>query len=703
MRTFKSKTTINDENQVLSNQIKGKSHTSSGAPIVPKHNTFKQQAKGGSVHVSSQYREALTDVTAQENLHYQYGGHKQSHSQSRSLHQPSSSQGTNKIAIFNQQQVNIHQYKKPRLERSSLNPENDEDKENIPYQDIIDTNEEEGDFKHAEFEHDEDAMRINFDISRDDQYDEDASLIEHPGKQVISNSDSVEDIEISQRVIHHLDSDEQEQQHEDEDAVEEHNHDDDELDNYEQPLRSPFNTHIPMQPLWNASIISEMRRIVHKYSRDTLDEEDEDTYDPAMVAEYAPEIFNYLHELENKLAPDANYMDNQDELKWEMRSVLIDWVVQVHSRFNLLSETLFLTVNYIDRFLSKRKVSLSRFQLVGAVALFIAAKYEEINCPTIQEVAYMADNAYSIEDFLKAERFMIDVLEFDMGWPGPMSFLRRTSKADDYDYETRTLANLRTQLSKRLAANTVRSIRSPVIAALPKIVASKTLIRSFSNTQIFSKQASSEASLKSVIDSELKVSEEIPNELDAGFEEYLSSQGYKVITKDGNANVELIRTDASGHVIHVYFDVEEITDLSEEFQPGENEWANEDEEGDDFAANGFFSKFKVFIEDPATNDGLNFDLLLKNIETGFSVESANYQPNASEFVNEIAKGNLNDKFRYEGPRFEDLDESLQVEFENYLIAKGVNDQLAEFIVAYSEHKEESEYRAWLASISKFLK
>ncbi len=75
-----------------------------------------------------------------------------------------------------------------------------------------------------------------------------------------------------------------------------------------------------------------------------------------------------------------------------------------------------------DRFLSKRKVSLSRFQLVGAVALFIAAKYEEINCPTVQEVAYMADNAYTVDEFLKAERFMIDVLEFDNGLARPMSF-----------------------------------------------------------------------------------------------------------------------------------------------------------------------------------------------------------------------------------------------------------------------------------------
>lgn len=195
-----------------------------------------------------------------------------------------------------------------------------------------------------------------------------------------------------------------------------------------------------MEPKWNRAIFSELQYVMQKYSQVGLDESDEDTFDVTMVAEYAPEIFNYMHELEHRLAPEPNYMDHQDELRWEMRSVLIDWVVQVHSRFNLLPETLFLTVNYIDRFLSKRKVSLSRFQLVGAVALFIAAKYEEINCPTVQEVAYMADNAYSILDFLKAERFMIDVLEFDMGWPGPMSFLRRTSKADDYDYETRTLA-----------------------------------------------------------------------------------------------------------------------------------------------------------------------------------------------------------------------------------------------------------------------
>jgi G2/mitotic-specific cyclin 3/4 len=133
-------------------------------------------------------------------------------------------------------------------------------------------------------------------------------------------------------------------------------------------------------------------------------------------------------------------MDIQNEIQWSMRSVLMDWVVQVHARFGLLPETLFLTVNCIDRFLSHKPVSLAKLQLVGATAIFIAAKYEEINCPSVQEIVYMVDSGYTVEEILKAERFMLSMLDFELGWPGPMSFLRRISKADDYDLETRTLA-----------------------------------------------------------------------------------------------------------------------------------------------------------------------------------------------------------------------------------------------------------------------
>ncbi|GKZ17911.1 hypothetical protein AbraIFM66951_006930 [Aspergillus brasiliensis] len=174
----------------------------------------------------------------------------------------------------------------------------------------------------------------------------------------------------------------------------------------------------------------------------TRTEEDieDEWYDTSMVAEYSEEIFEYMREQEIKMLPNAHYMDNQAEIQWSMRSVLMDWVVQVHYRFSLLPETLFLCVNYIDRFLSCKIVSLGKLQLVGATAIFIAAKYEEINCPSVQEIVYMVDGGYKMDEILKAERFMLSMLQFELGWPGPMSFLRRISKADDYDLETRTLA-----------------------------------------------------------------------------------------------------------------------------------------------------------------------------------------------------------------------------------------------------------------------
>jgi len=78
-----------------------------------------------------------------------------------------------------------------------------------------------------------------------------------------------------------------------------------------------------------------------------------------------------------------------------MRSILIDWLVDVHLKFKLLPETLFITVNIIDRFLEKQRVSKSRLQLVGVTALFVASKYEEIYPPELKDFVYITDRAYS--------------------------------------------------------------------------------------------------------------------------------------------------------------------------------------------------------------------------------------------------------------------------------------------------------------------
>lgn len=176
-----------------------------------------------------------------------------------------------------------------------------------------------------------------------------------------------------------------------------------------------------------------------------LDSEDID--DPLMVAEYANDIFEYLRDLECNSIPNPQYMAHQDDLEWKTRGILIDWLVEVHTRFGLLPETLFLAVNIVDRFLSAKVVQLDRLQLVGITAMFIAAKYEEVLSPHIGNFRHIADDGFSEAEILSAERFVLATLNYDLSYPNPMNFLRRISKADNYDIRSRTIGKYLMEIS----------------------------------------------------------------------------------------------------------------------------------------------------------------------------------------------------------------------------------------------------------------
>lgn len=178
-----------------------------------------------------------------------------------------------------------------------------------------------------------------------------------------------------------------------------------------------------------------------------LDLDAEDAEDPLMVAEYVNEIFDYLKELEVQTMANPTYMDNQQELEWKMRGILVDWLLEVHTRFRLLPETLFLAVNIIDRFLSCKVVQLDRLQLVGVTAMFIASKYEEVLSPHVTNFRHVADDGFTEEEILQAEKFVLQALDYDLSYPNPMNFLRRISKADNYDVQTRTLGKYLLEIS----------------------------------------------------------------------------------------------------------------------------------------------------------------------------------------------------------------------------------------------------------------
>jgi hypothetical protein len=191
----------------------------------------------------------------------------------------------------------------------------------------------------------------------------------------------------------------------------------------------------------------EVTQTVFKMNPEIEALEKEDLEDPLMVAEYATEIFEYLRDLEVKSIPNPNYMSHQDDLEWKMRGILVDWLIEVHTRFHLLPETLFLAVNIIDRFLSEKVVPLIRLQLVGITAMFIASKYEEVLSPHVENFKRIADDEYDEAEILSAERFVLTTLNYDLSYPNPMNFLRRVSKADNYDFQSRSIGKYLMEIS----------------------------------------------------------------------------------------------------------------------------------------------------------------------------------------------------------------------------------------------------------------
>ena len=113
--------------------------------------------------------------------------------------------------------------------------------------------------------------------------------------------------------------------------------------------------------------------------------------------------YNLLVEQEKDFLPkaDPDYMKKQNEINIQMRSILIDWLIDVHFKFGFTDETLFMTILIIDRYLTINQISRNKLQLLGITALMIACKHEEIDVPKIDDFIYITDNAYVKDEVLK--------------------------------------------------------------------------------------------------------------------------------------------------------------------------------------------------------------------------------------------------------------------------------------------------------------
>ncbi|XP_020582003.1 LOW QUALITY PROTEIN: G2/mitotic-specific cyclin-2-like [Phalaenopsis equestris] len=166
-----------------------------------------------------------------------------------------------------------------------------------------------------------------------------------------------------------------------------------------------------------------------------------DSNNPLAVVKYVNDIYSFYRETEELGCVSANYMSNQFDINERMRAILIDWLIEVHYKFELMEETLFLTVNLIDRFLANQSIPRKKLQLVGVTAMLLACKYEEIMVPVIEDLIVISDRAYTREEVLQMESLMVNTLQFNMSVPTPYVFMRRFLKAAQSDRQIELLSS----------------------------------------------------------------------------------------------------------------------------------------------------------------------------------------------------------------------------------------------------------------------
>ena len=132
-----------------------------------------------------------------------------------------------------------------------------------------------------------------------------------------------------------------------------------------------------------------------------------------------------------------------------MRPYLLDFLIEAHAAFALLPETLFLTINILDRYCSKRVVYRKHYQLVGVTSLLLAAKYGDYKekVPTVKELSKMCCSLYEEYTFTQMEWHVLQTLDWVIGHPTIDGFLKITRDGTMYDAEVEHMARYLSEMA----------------------------------------------------------------------------------------------------------------------------------------------------------------------------------------------------------------------------------------------------------------
>lgn len=135
------------------------------------------------------------------------------------------------------------------------------------------------------------------------------------------------------------------------------------------------------------------------------------------------DIRAHLYEMERKYAIESNYMTKQPNINIKMRRILLEWITECTREVCVSNDALFLCMNIIDRYLSWEIICILSLQLLGASALFIASKVEDV-CPVaVATISHLTDKSCTCEGIRRMEREILRVLEYTISNPTPLTFM----------------------------------------------------------------------------------------------------------------------------------------------------------------------------------------------------------------------------------------------------------------------------------------
>ena len=95
------------------------------------------------------------------------------------------------------------------------------------------------------------------------------------------------------------------------------------------------------------------------------------------------------------------------------RTILVDWLINVHLYFKLSDECLYLSIKLIDIFLARTtNFTKNKLQLLGICSLQISSKYIEQLHPSINDLSDLCDKCYEKKDIIQFEKYLLQINDY---------------------------------------------------------------------------------------------------------------------------------------------------------------------------------------------------------------------------------------------------------------------------------------------------